>query len=152
MDKLKLKKCILEESKRIQRELVQRLENVSQRQAQTEEFSEEGDAVNPTALSREPEPELQNRLFPRVADALEGLATLEKIDLEALHDRVAPGSVVRTDVRNFFVAVSLAEFSVEGQTYLGLSPESPAYPELAHKRQGDTFQLGGAAHRIEGVF
>ena len=150
MDKLKLKKRILEESKRIQRELVQRLESVSQRQTQTEESSAEGDAVNLTALSREPEP--QNRLFPRVADALEGLATLEKIDLEALHDRVAPGSVVRTDVRNFFVAVSLAEFSVEGQTYLGLSPESPAYPELAHKRQGDTFQLGGAAHRIEGVF
>ncbi|MBC7921329.1 MAG: hypothetical protein H7Z75_09605 [Ferruginibacter sp.] len=148
MDKLKLKKRILEESKRIQRELVKRLESVSRRQAQAEE---EG-AANLTALSREPEPEPQNRLFPRLADALEGLATLEKLAVEALHERVAPGSVVLTDVRNFFVAVSLAEFSVEGQTYLGLSPESPAYPERAHKRQGDTFRLGGAVHRIEDVF
>lgn len=151
MDRLKLKKRILEESKRIQRDLVQRLGSVSQRQVQTEELAEEG-AVNLTALSREPEPEPKNRLFPRVADALEGLATLEKISVEAVHDRVVPGSVVLTDVRNFFVAVSLPEFNVEGQVYLGLSPESPAYSELAHKRKGDTFQLSGAVHRIEEVF
>ncbi len=68
-----------------------------------------------------------------------------------LTDVVGPGAVVVLGDRRFIVAVSTSRFEAEGETYMGVSQQSPIYKAMAGLEAGDTFTLNGREMEIEDV-
>jgi transcription elongation GreA/GreB family factor len=75
---------------------------------------------------------------------------IENLDF-SLTDRVQPGAVVCFNKRRFVVAVSTTRFEVEGETYMGISTQSPIYKAMAGLRAGDVFTFNGQDFEIEDV-
>lgn len=75
---------------------------------------------------------------------------LENLDF-ALTDTVQPGAVVRFNGRNFVIAVSTARFEVDGQTYMGISQQSPIYKAMVGLEAGDCFVHNGTEIELQDV-
>lgn len=71
---------------------------------------------------------------------------------DVIRDRVAPGAVVFTNHRTFFISASLEEFHVGGHTYVGISTSSPLYRAMEGKSKGATFFLQGVGYKIKEIF
>lgn len=71
---------------------------------------------------------------------------------ETMHTKVEPGSVVVTNNSTFFISVSIEQFNVEGEPYVGLSVHSPLFIAMKGKPAGETFSYGGREYRIEDIF
>ena len=64
----------------------------------------------------------------QVADALaEEIAVLKGIETIDPTEEIQLGDVIHTDHGRFFVAVASDEFTVDGQSYQGISTESPLF-------------------------
>lgn len=75
---------------------------------------------------------------------------IENLDF-SVTDTVRPGAVVCMGDRNFIVAVSTSRFEVQGQTFMGISPQSPIYKAMDGLRAGETFRHNGQEFRIQDV-
>jgi hypothetical protein len=76
------------------------------------------------------------------------LASQQSID----HARVEPGAVVVTDRDTVFVCVSIEQFEVDGEPFVGISTRSPRYIAMKGKRVGDKFQCAGIDYAIVDLF
>jgi hypothetical protein len=76
------------------------------------------------------------------------LAALQSTD----HSRVQPGAVVVTDRDTVFVCVSIEQFEVDGEPFVGISTRSPRYIAMKGKRVGDKFQCAGIDYAIVDLF
>ena len=65
---------------------------------------------------------------------------------------VAPGAVVVTNVRTFFVSVSTEQFQVGEHSFVGLSDKSPVYLAMKGKVKGDIFSCAGTAYKIIDIY
>ena len=68
-----------------------------------------------------------------------------------LTDTVRPGSVMRFNNRSFVVCVSTTRFEVGGDTYMGISTQSPIYLAMAGLRAGDVFTHNGTEFEVQDV-
>ncbi|TMV07673.1 hypothetical protein FGK63_09395 [Ruegeria sediminis] len=68
-----------------------------------------------------------------------------------LTDTVAPGAVVKFSNRNFVVCVSTSRFEVDGETYMGISTQSPIYLAMAGLQKGELFTHNGTEFEVEDV-
>ncbi len=68
------------------------------------------------------------------------------------HSRVEPGAVVVTDRDTFFVSVSIEQFEVDGEPYVGISTRSPLYLAMKDKQVGDPFRCAGIHYKIVDLF
>lgn len=75
---------------------------------------------------------------------------IEELDF-SVTDTVAPGAVVIFPDRRFVVAVSTERFEVAGQTYMGISPQSPIYKAMAGLEAGEEFLFNGQTLEIQAV-
>jgi len=66
-------------------------------------------------------------------------------------DTVRHGAIVTFDGRHLVVAVSTARFQVDGETYMGISPESPIFKAMDGLQAGDSFTFQGKEIEIEDV-
>lgn len=79
------------------------------------------------------------------------LAAIQAIDF-SLAETARPGAVVSFDGRNFIVSVSTTRFDCEGETYMGVSANSPAYRAFEGLRAGETFVLNNREITLDDVF
>ena len=75
---------------------------------------------------------------------------IENLDFSPT-DTVRQGAIVTFDGRHLIVAVSTTRFEVNGETYMGISPESPIYKAMDGLQAGDTFTFHGKEVEIEDV-
>lgn len=75
---------------------------------------------------------------------------IENMDF-ALTDTVGPGAVVIFADRRFIVAVSTVRFDVGGETYMGISTQSPIYKAMVGLQAGDSFEFNGKEIVIQDV-
>jgi hypothetical protein len=68
------------------------------------------------------------------------------------HSRVEPGAVVVTDRDTVFVCVSIEQFEVDGEPFVGISTRSPRYASMKGKQVGDKFQCAGVKYTIVDLF
>ncbi|MGV6804026.1 MAG: hypothetical protein ACWA49_07450 [Ruegeria sp.] len=68
-----------------------------------------------------------------------------------LTDTVQPGAVVRLSDRCFVVCVSTTRFDADGETYMGISTQSPIYLAMAGMQKGDVFTHNGTEFEIQEV-
>ncbi|WP_296311407.1 3-oxoacyl-ACP synthase [Winogradskyella sp. UBA3174] len=67
--------------------------------------------------------------------------TLHKIEVKSKHSNVALGSLVITSNRNYFIAISAGELTLEGVNYYAISTLTPIAQLLLSKQVGDTVQF-----------
>jgi hypothetical protein len=152
MDKITLKKRLLEESKRVQSEWLNTLRETTQERLQNIRKSVADEGADVATFIIEAEGESVSRRSEQTETARCQLELLENMRVDALHDQVRFGSVVISDVRNFFVSTSLTDIRVGNLQFLGIAPESAIFQELKGKRKGESFHLNGQEYRIEEVF
>jgi hypothetical protein len=68
------------------------------------------------------------------------------------HSRVEPGAVVVTDRDTVFVCVSIEQFEVDGEPFVGISTRSPRYAAMKGKEAGDRFECAGVDYTIVDLF
>jgi len=76
---------------------------------------------------------------------------LEKIIPGQKGALVQPGSVVRTNNGNYYVAISAKQLKVDGIAYYAISISSPIGEKLSGKKAGDSFELNGKQFIVESV-
>jgi len=76
---------------------------------------------------------------------------LENLDF-AVTDEVEPGAVVSFSGKNFVVAVSTSAFEVEGESYMGISEQSPIYQAMRGLTEGESFTFNGRQVELDQVF
>lgn len=89
-----------------------------------------------------------NRLDKQLADNNFLLFNLRAIKLKFDSKTVSFGSIARTTLGNFFIAVSLGEINFSNQQIIVISIASPLGKQLNGKKEGDIFILNGKEERI----
>ena len=62
------------------------------------------------------------------------------------------GAAVVTDSGTFYISVSIEQFKVDGETYIGLSVHSPLYLAMKGKAIGEKFTYNGREYFIDDIF
>ncbi|MFP9113485.1 hypothetical protein ACLI1A_06055 [Flavobacterium sp. RHBU_3] len=91
----------------------------------------------------------QEKLNHKIAEFLEQKALLDKINPDAVNERVVLGSVVKANTHHLFVSTALPKITVEGVTVIALSPQSPLGTAMLGKGVGDAFEVNGTRYTIE---
>lgn len=149
MSKIELKHRILEEGRKEHESVIHDF------QVRIKELRESDSVVNDDVMDDQ-EKSMHNensRRVSTIADqlnfAIEELNLLNSIIIEEpLHEEVGFGTVVETDVKTFFVSVSIDDFTVDGVPFFGLSTKSPLYKEMEGKKPGDRFSFGTRHYKI----
>jgi hypothetical protein len=95
-----------------------------------------------------------NGINENLSFANEGMNVLEKLD--AISGQLCvvaePGAVVVTDRGSFFISVGIDPFEVDGQTFSGLSVQSPLFRAMKGKKAGQKFKHSGITYRIADIY
>lgn len=84
---------------------------------------------------------------------LEELQRLQRMDIKLpLLETVAPGAVVVTNRRTFYICVGIEDFKVENREVFGISLMAPIYEVMEGKKKGETFAFRDTEYLIEDVF
>lgn len=86
-----------------------------------------------------------------VEDHRAKLAAIEELDF-SVTDSIAPGAAVVVDGRHFVISVATARFDCEGETWMGISTQSPIYKAMVGLGEGDSFMLNGREMTLDAVF
>lgn len=69
----------------------------------------------------------------------------------SLTDTVRPGAVVSFNDKHFVVIVSTSKFDCEGETYMGISTQSPIYKAMEGLKAGESFTFNGREITLDEV-
>jgi transcription elongation GreA/GreB family factor len=76
---------------------------------------------------------------------------LTSIPTSGVSKQVDTGSVVMTNSGNFYLAISAGTLSVDGKTYIAISPASPIGLKMKGLKANDEFILNGKAYKVESI-
>jgi hypothetical protein len=110
MDKLGLKKRILEESRSNQQLLRDDLTGSAKERVEDANQNEDDDLTNRFESTREEIMDEIDLVAPQADAAQAQLQLLDRMEAETLHGKVKSGSVVLTNQQNLFVSTSLPLF------------------------------------------
>ncbi|MBD0257497.1 MAG: hypothetical protein ICV83_17420 [Cytophagales bacterium] len=127
----------------------------SLRQAQREQLDsanqediDKQDPVESPKAQMMDEIELQATQLDRVQDDLQ---ILHRLDVATVHDRVTPGSLVRTNVGYFLVGVAVPPSDFGGKKITGISTASPLYQKMQGLKAHAEFHLGSIEYVISAI-
>lgn len=69
-----------------------------------------------------------------------------------VNTKAEQGAVVVTNHGTFYISVSIEQFKVDGETYIGLSVHSPLYLSMKGKTIGEKFTYNGREYVISDIF
>ena len=93
----------------------------------------------------------QEKLNHKLKEILQQKAILDKIDSNAIHQKVALGSVVQANGMSLFISAALPKISIENQTIIAVSPQSPLGSKLMGMEIGFEFEIGTTIYIIESI-
>jgi hypothetical protein len=88
----------------------------------------------------------------QLQQTMEQIATLDKIGVDKLHDKVEFGSVVFTDKQNIFIATGIGRLKIDKGEIFVVSPQVPIYEALKGKSSGEIVDFRGNKIKIREVF
>ena len=94
----------------------------------------------------------KERLASQMNELAKFKKPLEMINPEKVSGIVELGSLVITGDRNYFIAVSLGEVSLDDQTFFCISPVTPIGKLMLGKRAGESFTFAGKSVGIKEVY
>lgn len=143
MNKEKLHSTLIELQEQIIHDLK---EKMSASQAVTD--IDENDIIDPEDLSHQTESAELKLLFEQQLKKAEAdLNLLNTINFTG-KETVSPGALVKTEKFNFLIGHAIVPFDFEGMHIVGVSSDSPIYPEMKGKKAGESFSFSGNNYTI----
>lgn len=93
----------------------------------------------------------QEKLNHKLKEILQQKAILDKVDPNAIHQKIALGSVVQTNGMFLFISAALPKITIENQIIIAVSPQSPLGSKLMGKEVGFEFEIGASKYTIESI-
>jgi hypothetical protein len=75
-----------------------------------------------------------------------------KNTLDLIRNKAMLGAVVVTNHNIFSITVSIEKFEVDGDTYVGVSVQSPIFHAMSGKRKGESFTFKRKTYKIKDIF
>ena len=76
---------------------------------------------------------------------------IDKIDADAIHTKVALGSLVQTNEMLFYISAALPKITIDNKTIIAVSPESPLGSQLLGKSVGDEITINNNRFHIKTI-
>ncbi len=153
MDKSTFKTKVRDQAKEILQIKAKELEKEIRRYQDSEMQADE-DQFDMTQQSMDDaNREIIDQLLEQLNYVTQDLVRLDMLSVdEKLSDTVAPGAVVFTNKRNFYISVGTEEFEIDNKKIVGLSPQAPLYEEMKNHKAGDQFNFRGTTYKIKEIF
>lgn len=90
----------------------------------------------------------QEKLTAKLREAIDQKAILDKINVSSVHNKVAVGSLVKTNKLIVYVATALPKLTIGEQNVFGISPQSPLGIQLLGNETNHIFQLNNVEYQI----
>jgi hypothetical protein len=109
---------------------------------------DETDTIDPEDLSHQSESlEMKNLFEQKLNKAQIELDTLLHMDFSEKNEAI-PGALVTTENFHFLIGFAAIPFEFEGKRIVGVSIDSPIYPEIKGKVVGDRFSYSDNNYKI----
>ena len=94
----------------------------------------------------------QEKLTQKLKESIDQKIILDKIDASQIHQKVALGSLVKTNNLTVYISVALPKITIENQNIFAISPQSPLGIQLMGKQIGFDFEINGTKYTIEKIY
>jgi transcription elongation GreA/GreB family factor len=94
----------------------------------------------------------QEKLNHKLKEILDQKATLDKIDPNSNHNKIALGSMVQANGMLLFISAALPKINIDQSTIIAVSPQSPLGSKLMGNSEGFTFEINTSQFTVEKVF
>lgn len=91
----------------------------------------------------------QEKLNQKLAEIIGQKNSIDKIDADAIHTKVALGSLVQTNEMLFYISAALPKIQLENKTIIAVSPQSPLGSQLMGKSLGDEVVINSNRFQIK---
>ena len=93
----------------------------------------------------------QEKLTHKLKESIQQKSILDKINTSQIHNKVAIGSLVKTNNLTVYISVALPKITVDTQNIFAISPQSPLGIQLMGKQIGFQFEINGTKYLIEKI-
>ena len=93
----------------------------------------------------------QEKLNQKLAEIIGQKNSIDKIDADAIHTKVALGSLVQTNEMLFYISAALPKIQLENKTIIAVSPQSPLGSQLIGKSLGDEVLINNNRFQIKAI-
>jgi transcription elongation GreA/GreB family factor len=93
----------------------------------------------------------QEKLNQKLAEIIEQKNVMDKIDADAIHTKVALGSLVQTNDMLFYISAALPKIQLENKVIIAVSPQSPLGSQLIGKSLGDAVVINTNRFQIKAI-
>ena len=93
----------------------------------------------------------QEKLNQKLAEIIGQKNSVDKIDAEAIHTKVALGSLVQTNEMLFYISAALPKIQLENKAIIAVSPQSPLGSKLMGNEVGFSFEINTTKYLIQSI-
>ncbi len=93
----------------------------------------------------------QEKLNQKLAEIIEQKNVVDKIDADAIHTKIALGSLVQTKEMIFYISAALPKIQLENKMIIAVSPQSPLGSQLLGKSVGDEVEINKNRFQIKSI-
>ena len=93
----------------------------------------------------------QEKLNQKLAEIIAQKNVVDKIDADAIHSKVALGSLVQTNEMLFYISAALPKIQLENKAIIAVSPQSPLGSQLLGKSVGDEIVINTNRFQIKAI-
>ena len=93
----------------------------------------------------------QEKFNQKLAEIIEQKNIVDKIDADAIHTKVALGSLVQTNDMLFYISAALPKIQLENNVIIAVSPQSPLGSQLMGKSLGDEVVISTNRFQIKTI-
>ena len=93
----------------------------------------------------------QEKAGEQLKQAQDTLRAIDKINIQKLNTSIAAGSLVKTNIGNFFIAISAGKITIDKVDYYAVSPKAPIAQKLIGLVKNDKVQFNGIDYSVEQI-
>lgn len=122
--------------------------NAAQESANSEDKNSAGDKHETGRAMAQLEKE---KYAKQIAVSYSSKKVLHQIDVHKKFTEVLPGCIVKTNQGNFFIAINVGDFNIDGVSYKTISLVSPLGQVLFKKKENDEFVFRDKKFYIQSI-
>jgi transcription elongation GreA/GreB family factor len=150
MDRLELKRKLVEECKKQLQKVVDNLKTaMDEAQQSANEYGPPKDRYDSFRMQQLRKKDM---FAQQMKKSLDELYALEKIDLKTEMTKIGFGAVVFTGDQKIFISIGLGKLTFENETYFAISVHVPLSIALAGKQKGDVTEINDKKLEIKEIF
>jgi transcription elongation GreA/GreB family factor len=150
MDKLELKRKLVEECRQQLQKTVNNLQSaMDEAQQSANEYGPPKDRYDSFRMQQLRKKDMFGQ---QIKKSLDELYALEKIDLKTEMIKAGFGAVVLTNEQKIFISIGLGKLTLDNEIYYAVSVHVPLALALEGKQKGDTYEINGKKLEILDVF